>query len=193
MKMISDEVLVEQAKLGKGEAFEELVRRYRVLVYFIVVHTVGDSQEAEDVVQDVFMSAFTSIKQFDPGRASFKTWLFSIIKRRSIDSLRSLKRRFPLREEFLNEMSAGSGQGPEEFFAGIELKDALNRALLSLSKEQRLCLILQSMEGLSYEEIAKVAGVPVGTVRSRISAARKKLLKYVSYLLEDGISCDATK
>lgn len=191
--MYSDEVLVAQAISGKQEAFEELVIRYRALVYYVVIQTVTNQQEAEDIAQDVFISAFGTLKGFDSSKACFKTWLFNIVKKRCIDWLRKPKRAFSTHEEILGESNMQASENPENALINKEFHQALKRAFKSLGEEQRLCLALKSIEGLSYTEIAQIVGIPVGTVRSRISNARKNLIKQRTFPKEDGIQCDVAK
>ncbi|OIO85547.1 MAG: hypothetical protein COW32_09815 [Candidatus Aquicultor secundus] len=191
--MYSDEVLVVQAISGKQEAFEELVIRYRALVYYVIMQTITDPQEAEDIVQDVFVSAFGTLNGFDSSKACFKTWLFNIVKKRSIDWLRKPKRALSVHEEVLAEMDIQARENPENAFIDKEFHEALKHAFKSLGEEQRLCLALKSIEGLSYAEIAQIVGIPIGTVRSRISNARKNLIKKLTFFIEDGIQCDVAK
>ncbi|HZD59772.1 MAG TPA: sigma-70 family RNA polymerase sigma factor [Anaerolineae bacterium] len=186
--MVSDEVLVAKAKIGTKEAFEELVKRYRALVYHAVLQVISSPQEAEDTTQEVFVSAFSSLESFDPQRASFKTWLFSIVKRRCVDWLRNSKKAVPM-DEFATDVTQKIASQPEKALEATELKDALKRAFVSLSEEQRLCLALQSLQGFSYKEIAEIMDIPIGTVRSRIANARKKLLESLSDNVEDDAIC----
>ncbi|HZD59167.1 MAG TPA: sigma-70 family RNA polymerase sigma factor [Anaerolineae bacterium] len=190
--MISDNVLAKQAKSGDIKAFEELLGRYRAPICFIIMRTIGQLQEAEDNIQEVYLSAYKNLEQFNPDKASFKTWLFNIAKNRCIDSLRKSKNNPVLMDEQAY-VASSDFKNPETALEILELKDALKSGLLNLSEEQRLCLILKSVEGLSHKEIAEIMGLPVGTVKSRIFAARKSLLKAVSHFMEGDISCDVIK
>jgi len=190
--MISDEALVAQVKSGSKKAFDELVRRYQRLVYFVIKKTIANPHEADDVFQEVFISALESITRFDPEQATFKTWLFSIVKRRISDSFRRTER-IPLpASDLMEELDQGNGHRAEAL-SQVELSETLNSALLGLCEEQRICMVLRLVHDLSYKEIAEIAGVPVGTVKSRISIARKQLLKHVPSLMEGDVSCSVIK
>lgn len=191
--MVSDEVLVTRAKAGAQEAFEELVKRYRALVCYVVLQLAPNSQEVEDITQDVFISAFSSIDLFDPHKASFKTWLFSIVRRRCVDWLRRSKKTIPLYTSGERDCHNKGNRQPEDALQAVEFMDTMLRAFASLSEEQRLCLALQSLEGFSYKEIAEVMGIPIGTVRSRIAVSRKRLLEYLSDNAEDDVTCGVKK
>lgn len=182
--MIHDEALVGHIQSGDTQAFEQLVKRYRALAYFIITRTIGDSPEAEDILQEVFIGTFKTIGTFNPAKASFKTWLLSIVKRRCVDFLRKSGGKLATEDISAIKERPDTGNGPEEAFALLELHEELKRGLLTLSEEQRFCLVLKSIESLSYDEIAGIMEIPVGTVKSRISTARRNLLKQVSGLLD---------
>ncbi|HZD60241.1 MAG TPA: sigma-70 family RNA polymerase sigma factor [Anaerolineae bacterium] len=183
---------MEKTKSGNKQAFEELVRRYRDPVYFTIMHITKDPQDIDDIFQEIFLAAFRSINRYDPNRVRFRTWLFSIVKDR-IDSYRRPKVQLILMEEFLNEMNVSRRQGIGDSFAAAGTEQALQSAILSFSEEQRLCITLKIIGGLSYEEIAKIASIPVETVKSRISSARKNLTKRILYPLGRDASCSVIK
>jgi RNA polymerase sigma-70 factor (ECF subfamily) len=191
--MISDEDLVEQAKQYNEQAFNELVKRYRKPVYFLALRMIGDEQEAEDVLQEVFLNTLKSLNTFDSAKASFKTWLFRIAKNKCVDRIRKYKNNGLMFDESRLEAVTDLRQDPNSAFELAELTETLSCGLLKLSAEQRLCLLMRTIDGFSYNEIAKVIELPVGTVKSRIFSARKALLKEISYLFEGEIPCNASK
>lgn len=191
--MLSDEALVEKAKSGDKQAFKELMRRYRDPVYFTIMHISKNTQDVEDIFQEVFIVAFRNIEHFDPNKAHFKTWLFSIVKNRCIDAPWRSKARLILMQEFIDEMSASRKQDAEDGFAAIEAEQILKGALINLSEGQRLCLTFKIIGGLSYEEIAKIAKVPVETIKSRISSARKSIARQILHPRGRNASCNVIK
>lgn len=167
-----------RARLGDALAFDALARAHERALYAHVARIIGPGADAEDVVQDAFVSAWRSIASFEG--LSFKAWLFRIAHNRAIDVFRARKRRgeLPLDPPDDNggdpswaEPVAG---GPDlvELAAGTEALAAVEAALGSVPIEQRDALLLRDVQGFSYEEIATITGSEIGTVKSRIHRAR---------------------
>lgn len=171
-----DETLVRCARAGNGSSCEELFHRYRSDSYRYAYRLLGNEQDALDVVQEAMLKAFAALADFD-GRSGFRTWLLRIVTNTALDWGRRRKRR-------------PSGLGGEGGFACHEpsthddparrlhqhdLRVALERALDRLSPTIRTTFVLYAELGLTYREIAETQNVPVGTVMSRIHAAREKL------------------
>jgi RNA polymerase sigma-70 factor (ECF subfamily) len=168
--------LLQRARAGDGRAFEELAREAEVGLYRHVLRIVGTPEEAEDVVQDAFISAWRSLAAFQGG--SFRAWLFRIATNRSIDLIRARRRRgeLPLEppegEEVEWAEPAAGGPDPVEIASRDEALAVVEEALRGIPSEQRAALLLRDVEGFSYEEIAQITAVEVGTVKSRIHRAR---------------------
>jgi RNA polymerase sigma-70 factor (ECF subfamily) len=168
--------LLQRARAGDGRAFEELAREAEVGLYRHVLRIVGTPEEAEDVVQDAFISAWRSLAAFQGG--SFRAWLFRIATNRSIDLIRARRRRgeLPLEppedEEVEWAEPAAAGPDPVEIASRSEALAVVEEALRVIPAEQRAALLLRDVEGFSYEEIAQITAVEVGTVKSRIHRAR---------------------
>lgn len=173
-----DATLIELSVSGDRRAFGELVRRYQDRLYNSVFRVLGSAEDAQDVVQDAFLNAFQSLRQFK-GEARFFTWLYRIAFNAAI----SLKRRHRVAlsgdyvgdgspTEPLDESEASQpGRALERGEDVRRLQLALNR----VTPEHRAVLILKEIDGQKYEEIAEILDVPIGTVRSRLHRARLEL------------------
>ena len=148
-------------------SFTELYRRYRTRALQIARRIVGDADDAEDVVQDVFIRLAQRPTRFD-GRASHGTWLHRIIVNGSINWLRARRRRERLQHE--PEETAS----PEAQAVGGQMQRHFEEALQRLSEQQRQVLMLRELRGYSYPEIASLLGVPEGTVKSALHRGRQR-------------------
>ncbi len=168
--------LIERARTGDGRAFEDLARREERALYRHAARIVGPGADAEDVVQDAFLSAWRSIRSFEG--TSFRAWLFRIVTNRALDRIRSRKRRaeLPLEPAEDDEVTWAepASAGPElvDFAASREALAIVEEALRHVPEEQRAALLLRDVEGFAYEEIALMTGAEIGTVKSRIHRAR---------------------
>ena len=159
--------IVERAQAGDGAAFAQLVERYSSPILSICYASVLNPTDAEDLAQDVFLAAWRSLRTFR-GEAAFSTWLFALARNRCIDRSR--------RQRVRPQLVAEDEQAPQAHYVVDEdaprLANAVLQAAKTLSVPLRQALLLRDIQGLSYEEIADLQDVPVGTVRSRIAAAR---------------------
>ena len=168
--------LIERARTGDGRAFEELARREERALYRHAARIVGPGADAEDVVQDAFLSAWKSIRSFEG--TSFRAWLFRIVTNRALDRIRAQKRRaeLPLEPSVDDDVSWAepAAQGPDlaEIASGREALLIVEEALKGVPEEQRAALLLRDVEGFAYEEIALMTNAEIGTVKSRIHRAR---------------------
>ncbi len=168
--------LIDRARAGDTRAFEDLARREERALYRHAHRIVGTSSDAEDVVQDAFLSAWRSIASFEG--SSFRAWLFRIATNRALDMLRARKRRpeLPLEPPTDDDVSWAEpvAPGPDlaQLAADREALAVVETALGSLPAEQRAALLLRDVEGFAYEEIAVITAVEIGTVKSRIHRAR---------------------
>lgn len=159
--------------------WQELVRDHSAQVYRLAYRLTGNQHDAEDLTQDVFVRVFKSIHTFKPG--TVEGWLHRITTNLFLDSAR---RRQRIRMDSMSvapDHVWGSTSGPAELHDEVELDADVAAALSSLNPEQRVAVVLCDIEGLSYEEIAKVLDVKIGTVRSRIARGRAALRESLAH------------
>jgi RNA polymerase sigma-70 factor, ECF subfamily len=182
-----DAAFIDNLRSGNAEAFGMLVDRYSGDIYALLYRLTASPEEAADLTQDTFLRALRSIGGFR-GDAGLKTWLFRIAVNESRNRFRWWKRRrrdvtFSLdatvgeSEVPLSSLLPDEGPSPEELTLRREREYAMSMALGELKPAFREAVVLCDVEGLTYEEIAAVSGVGVGTVKSRISRGREELRK----------------
>lgn len=173
-----DRRLIAEVLAGNTAAFGELVARYQDRLFNVAYRVLDNPDDAADVVQDVFVNAFTSLRAFK-GDSELFTWLYRIAFNTAISFKR--RRRGMVR---IDGQGGDGGLDPEDRSldttpeAGMERTEderVLGEAMAKLSAEHRTVLVLKDIDGLKYEEIAEVMGVPIGTVRSRLHRARLEL------------------
>lgn len=174
--------IASELRSGSEAAFDWLVTHYHGPVYGLVRGVLCDPSEAADVTQEVFLKAFRGIRDFRGG-SSLKTWLYRIAVREALNHRRWSWRH--LRQQiFIDDASTedsvpldfeDSGPSPFEALASREVQQAVHRALNGVAEAFRAAVILRDLEGMSYEEVAEVLGVSVGTVKSRILRGRRAL------------------
>jgi RNA polymerase sigma-70 factor, ECF subfamily len=164
---------------GDIAAFEELYDRYSSTLYALLIRILGNSEDAQEVLQETYMKAWTSAKMFDAVRGSEIAWLISIARSRGIDRLRSRKIRGDREDEAGREISTTTGfvdrSGGAEHAIQSEQRVAVRGALAELPDAQRVALELAYFEGLSQSEIAERLHEPLGTVKTRMQLGMKKL------------------
>lgn len=173
-RMAEEEELIWQAKAGELESFNQLVERYQRQIYNLSRRMLGNAQDAEDATQEAFVSAWQAISRFKGG--SFKAWLLRIASNVCKDYVRANRRHqtVPLNEQS-SDPPTNPVESPEDGALREELTELLDRNLLALPENQRLVVILTDVQGLSYEEVAKVTGTSLGTVKSRLNRGRENL------------------
>lgn len=174
MALKSDNELVAEFKLGEQDAFNELVRRYRQNVYWIARRYLGTHEDADDVVQDVFVKVFRSLKDFR-GESAFFTWLYRISINLSINAQRKSKLRTFFRLEDAPPAEAPAEYDPAQQAENSELNQAIEHAIGRLPEKQRAVFILRYHEGLPYEEIAKTLNRSVGGMKANYFHALRKI------------------
>ena len=175
--------LILAAQRGDGDAFESLVRLYEKRVFALALRMCGNSEDAAEISQEVFLSAWQSLKFFRR-ESSFSTWLYRLTSNASMDLLRKQKRpTLSIEDEELNIDLPDSSPTPEEALERSALREEVEKGLQALSPDHRQVLVLREMHQLSYNEIADTLQMDVGTVKSRICRGRKQLRKI---LLERG-------
>ncbi len=170
---ITDEILVQRARSSDSAAREELFQRYRSDAYRVAYRLLGNEHDALDVVQESLLKAFSRLADFD-GRCGFRFWLLRIVTNSALDWGRSRKRKRLVGLDERNS-DAATHDDPARRLRQQDLRRALDEALSRLSPKIRTTFVLFAELGMSYKEIAETQEVPIGTVMSRINAAREKL------------------
>jgi RNA polymerase sigma-70 factor (ECF subfamily) len=174
--------LVTELQGGSGAAFDWLVTHYSGPVYGLVAGMVSESCDAADITQDVFLKAFRGIRAFRRG-SSLKTWLYRIAIREALNHRRWLWRHHREQDSIDTQLAPGHSTfeieddsgSPFDQAASHEVQQAVQKALLQVPQVFRSAVILRDLEGMSYEEVAEVLSVSVGTVKSRIMRGRRLL------------------
>jgi RNA polymerase sigma-70 factor (ECF subfamily) len=172
-----DLILVERARSGDLDAFNDLVQCYQDLLFSLVVRMVPDRDQAADAVQEAFFSAYRNIDRFRGG--SFRSWVSRIAINAAMDTQRLRKRRpvepYPELEDESWQPPADASADPVTSSLEAERHRALNAALAQVTDDQRAAIVLFDVEGYDYAEIAAMTGVSLGTVKSRIHRGRLAL------------------
>ncbi len=183
MTLPEDRVLIERSRSGDREAFDELVRRYEKQAYNLAYRLTGNYDDASDVVVEAFVRAYQGLHTFR-GDAHFATWLYRVVLNTFYDTRKrakgaqytiSLEEQMELDGDTLTRQIEDTAPGPEELVEQQEREQVLQRAIAQLPPERRVLIVLYHFESLSYEEIAQVLKLPVGTVKSRLNRARLAL------------------
>lgn len=173
------EELARSAARGDEESFARLVSLHEKRVYTLALRMTGDREDAEDVAQEAFLSAWRGLPSFR-GESGFSTWLYRLTSNAAVDHLRKNRRQraeASLNDEALGLDAVDPGPTPQEQAEARSLREAVRWGMGELTREHRQVLSLREYEGLSYEEIAGRLGVDLGTVKSRLSRARGALRK----------------
>ena len=179
MVQYEDPQLVRLVLDGDTEAFNDLVERHQSRAYNLCVRMLGDADAAADVAQDAFISAYKHLPSL---RGEFRPWLMRIVANGCRDVLRSQKRRPSVSLDLERDdddtpamQLADTGDGPEAALMKSELQKTIAGALAEIPDDQREVVILSDIQGLSYQEIADMTGINIGTVKSRLNRARARL------------------
>jgi RNA polymerase sigma-70 factor, ECF subfamily len=185
---VSDELtLVQAAKSGDVSAFEELVRRYDRNVFRIAQHITQNREDAEDVVQDAFLKAYSNLAQFQ-GQSKFYTWLVRIavnealmkLRRRRPERTVSLDEEVKTEEDSVPREVADWSPNPEQQYSQAELREILSKTIQGLPPGFRTVFVLRDVEGLSTEETADALDLSIPAVKSRLLRARLQLRERLS-------------
>jgi len=179
------DALVERAQRGDLQAFNQLVLRFQDAVYGLTLRMLGSSQPAEDATQEAFIRAWRRIDTYRGG--SFRSWLFTIAANQARDELRRRQRR-PSRsldeardDPDRPDLDPPSDEpSPDAELERGEMRAALEQVLMTLPDDWREVVVLSDIHGLDYREISEATGLPLGTVKSRLSRARGRLREVIS-------------
>ena len=188
--------LMLEVRDGSATAFEELVLRYQTRLVRVLEHLVGRRDWAEDLAQEVFLRVYRARQTYEPG-AKFATWLFTIANNLASSALRDRSRR---KEVTLNSQDSGlsgarpldrmiqasSGSMPARAIDKAEMRQIVRLALESLSERQRLAVLLNKFEGMSYADIAETMEISPQAIKSLLSRARENLRQLLEPYFEQG-------
>ena len=186
-----DRELVARAQRGDKRAFELLVEKYQRKLARLLSRFIRDPAEVEDVTQEAFIKAYRALPAFR-GDSAFYTWLYRIGINTAKNYLMALGRRAPTSTEVEAEDAEGFEDGeqlrdintPESMLLSAEIARTVNATIEELPEELRTAIQLREIEGMSYEDIARVMDCPIGTVRSRIFRAREAIAGRLRPLLD---------
>lgn len=189
-------MLVQRCRRRENAAFDEVVSRHKGRIHSYISRMLGGSEDAEDLTQEVFVRMYQSLDSFR-SEASLNTWLFRIANNLCIDHFRRNKKHRAIAYSLDEPQTAGGDEGgagreisdtahePYRALANLELSERLESAIGALPDKLRAVLILHDVEDVPYDEIARIVGCPLGTVKSRLFNARAQLRQKLSgYLVE---------
>ena len=196
LKDLTDEQLMLRVQEGNSASFDLLVERYRVRLFNYLFRLVGNRDDAEEIAQEAFVKAYIHAEKYKT-IAKFSTWLYTIATNLVRNRMRSLSRK----PKIFSLWSKGRYDGeeekpldildpqrsPEDKMNDSELSEIINQAIEKIPEKYRTSFVLREINQLSYEEIAAVTGLKLGTVRSRINRARNFFRQILEPILEKGI------
>jgi RNA polymerase sigma-70 factor (ECF subfamily) len=191
MSLSDERKLIERCKSGDRQAYDTLIRGYERRVYNLAYRLCGHYDEANDISIDAFVRVYQALKLFR-GEANFSTWLFRIVTNVYLDRRKrsrnkqhlSLEEYIELEENSVARQIEDPAPTPDRVAETRERKELLDQAIAGLPDYQRAMIVLYHTEGLSYEEIAEVLTLPIGTVKSRLNRARLTLREKLEPLKE---------
>lgn len=182
-------LIIQRVQTGDVNAFELLVREYEKNVYNLALRMVKNPDDASDMTQEAFIKAYNSLSSFR-GDSKFSVWLYRIVSNVCLDYLRSVSRHPAVSLSVENDEGEETeldipddSRSPEELLERKLTRESVRRGLEALPEDYRQILLLREIQGLSYDEISEILSLELGTVKSRIFRARKKLCEF---LLRDG-------
>lgn len=179
--MQENQRLIKRAQRGDSDAFEELVSPYESRIYAICLRIMGNREDALDCAQDAMLRIFRALGEYR-FQAAFTTWLFRITTNVCLDALRRQRVRPSTSLDALMDEGYSPPDpqaSPEEALSERERMQTIREGIAMLPADMRAALVLRDIQGLSYEEVAQILHLNLGTVKSRISRARERLRKLV--------------
>ena len=189
---VSDQQVVVFAQEGREDAYRELIKRYERPVYSLIYRMVRDNETAEDLAQETFIKVLNNIDRYRP-EFKFSSWLFKIannitidhLRRRQLDTISIEGAPDAVTGERMRATAiavASGGESPLEELESRELGASIEEAIAKLRPEYRACIILRHVEDYSYDEIAEIVKLPLGTVKTYIHRARQELREHLGDL-----------
>jgi len=188
---VSDGELIERFNNENKQAFEELIMRYQHKVYNTTFRMLGNHDDALDMAQETFIRVYKSLTSFRKN-SSFSTWLFRITTNICRDELRKRQRKLKTLSisggEEKNKIILGDDEknNPEKISMSKELSTTIQEKVNQLPTEQKMVFVLREFQDLSYQEIADILDISIGTVKSRLSRARKALREDLNKIIKNG-------
>lgn len=183
-----DQYYIDQILKGNTNAFSVLVERYQTLVYTVVYRMVKNKEQAEEISQDTFVKAFTSLAKFR-GESKFSSWLYTIAYRKSLDSIKASKR--IVRSEIIEEIGEGEIGSVNDALACLqdqERKKIISDSILKLPEEEAAIITLYYFEEKSVKEIVEIVGLTADNVKIKLYRSRKKLYSILQHYILPEIS-----
>ncbi len=186
MNNISENIIIKASK-GSLESFESIYKVYSGFVYSVAFRVVNNRDEAQEISQEVFLTVYRKLKSFK-FKSSFKTWIYRITvnmaisyaKKKSKDRDRTVE--YDDNSEFNRTINSAGEEIERE-----QQEKVISTLLETLNPDQRACIVLRSVEGLSYQEIAESLNININTVRSRLKRARETLLTKRNEMVENEV------
>ncbi len=180
--------IIRRVRDGDTNAFEFLVKRYERRLFIMVGNMIKERRQMEDLVQDVFLSAYKHLDTFRPEKGAFSTWLFRIARNKCLNETR---RKRDVLVDALPDTPAR--ETPDTLLMRKETRRLLENTLYELNFRDRVIFVLAELNELSYAEIAEIEKINVGTVKSRLARTKKKLLRLLQKDAEATISKHESK
>jgi RNA polymerase sigma-70 factor (ECF subfamily) len=169
---LSDADLVSQCINGSNSAFEEIVRRYKKLVYSVVYKMISDKEEVNDISQEVFIRLYKSLERYNP-EYKMSTWIVKITSNLCLDTLRKKKQDTVTLDDAIGVSS--NTDTPEQAFINNQKTELIRRAINELPEKYKILIVLFHNKGMSYEEMTKVLNEPMSIIKNRLYRARLML------------------
>ena len=181
----TDAELVKQCLAGDHNAWERIVRQFHQRIYNLAYRFTGRFDESEDLTQEIFLKVYRTLKSYRPESGALVTWMVRVGRNHLIDHYRKFKtertQTDSLEVEYEKvEENPARYRNPAEALEQLELSERVHRALLKVSEDLREAVILRDLEEFTYEEIADMLKLPLGTVKSRINRGRAELARLLS-------------
>jgi RNA polymerase sigma-70 factor (ECF subfamily) len=181
----TDAELVKQCLAGDHNAWERIVRQFHQRIYNLAYRFTGRFDESEDLTQEIFLKVYRTLNSYRPESGALVTWMVRVGRNHLIDHYRKFKtertQTDSLEVEYEKaEENPARYRSPAEALEQLELSERVHRALLKVSEDLREAVILRDLEEFTYEEIADMLKLPLGTVKSRINRGRAELARLLS-------------
>ena len=171
---LEERTLIERCRTGDDAAFGELVDRYKGLVYGLVYRLVPDPAQVDDLAQDVFLKVHRGLPYFR-GEARLSTWIYRIVQNVCVQARARRPRHVSLDERDADGRPIREPGAPDGTFADLELRDRLEKAIAQLPDQYRMLIAAHYLEGIQYEALAESLDMPLGTVKTHLYRAKRRL------------------